>query len=139
MPNEMQNRLIDIFNEIHTQLRAAGCSAGAKVRFADTLIEKGVIVLPCRVGQTVYKIEDLPDEDFCGECEEFLDASPGNAAECCIGHGRHMPKECVRITEITAELRDIYFWLYLGLFGEKVFLTREEAEEALQKWGTDNG
>ena len=138
MPNEtMKQKLMLLLHTSGWNIFSNPVSQNVE-QIADFLLENGVIVPPCKVGDTVYKIEDLPDEDFCGKCEEYLEASPGNCSDCCISIDGHIPKECVRIIEITAELRDIYFWLYLKLFGEKVFLTREEADKALQKRGVDN-
>lgn len=93
-------------------------------RLADHLLANGVIVPPCKVGDTVYKAfelccveDDIPPLDRCyqGKCEgcKFYE----------IGI------ETIHIKSI----KDIFYWW--DDFGKTVFLTKELAEEALERSG----
>ena len=83
---------------------------------ADHLLAAGVIVPPCKVGDTVYKI-------FNGKIYEMRAiAIPLLISSC----GAHL--------SVTAENnRDACLSLELDDFGKTVFLTREEAEKALER------
>lgn len=89
----------------------------------EDLEEQGLLLrLPCKVGDTVYVIED--------ECEYML-------GDC---HTKQLCRECeyrnLHIEEsVLNSTKDIV--LQLELFGKTVFLTQSEAEEALKK-GDDN-
>lgn len=84
----------------------------------------GIVELPCKVGDTVYIIDE--GEDECSE-PYVLD---------------------VKVLSLTIEERGIGIELSLPLglrqvswcvIGENVFLTREEAEKALAERRADNG
>lgn len=105
----------------------------ALYRFKNQL-ENGVVVPPCKVGDTVYFIEN--EQVRCGEVVEIrrykdpeviAENSPiqeiyyVNSAVICF------PMGC---SELTPYTRDD--------FGKTVFLTKEEAEKALKE-GADNG
>lgn len=84
---------------------------------ADYLLDNGVIVPPCKVGDTVY----FPMETN-GECEPYVDVGTVFA----IGiDERHTMWISVRY-----ESGMNYYHTSNG-FGKTVFLTREEAEKAL--------
>lgn len=154
MPNDGYYYCLNCHSEITPDYNEHCCFCGSaavavsgdyspeEVETAFDLLNKQqqgiVIVLPCKVGDTVYKIDTLPNADFCCECENFLEAYPGNPADCCESVGECIPEECIRITAITAKLSDIYRWLYLGLFGVSIFPNKEEAEQALKE-GAGNG
>ena len=90
---------------------------------ADYLLANGVIVPPCKVGQTVYIIEN----------GDLLDIEP---SVCSVVEDE--PYEMCYGTTQSGELK----WLYLVLetgndfydtdIGKTVFLTKEAAEEALK-------
>ena len=90
---------------------------------ADYLLANGVIVPPCKVGQTVYIIEN----------GDMLDIEP---SVCSVVEDE--PYEMCYGTTQSGELK----WLYLVLetgndfydtdIGKTVFLTKEAAEEALK-------
>lgn len=94
---------------------------------ADYLLDNGVIVLPCKVGDTVYVICDgeISDQKVMG-----IDINPIRAR---IATECHFYHECVEeepcICE--AELCRWYFSDYE--FGKSVFLTCEEAKKALKE------
>lgn len=70
--------------------------------------EQGLLVrLPCKVGDTVYELTE--------------------------GFSIYKPGLHVYISEHTATELNIYNWARRGDFGKTVFLTREEAEAALQE------
>lgn len=105
---------------------------------ADSLLENGVVALPCKIGQTVYKIEPLWYETFgakkhkCFNCEHYYEGGYCDPAECGLGN-----KCCYHIKETKSDLRHIGDWIEPNVFtkeiawGKTVFLTREEAEQAL--------
>ena len=98
---------------------------------ADYLLKNGVIVAPCKVGDTVYYLDDIVWDDECRDCEHYLMGGFGDPSEC--GRTRYGNKhpDCVKIIEKVATQRDIYWWLYSNSFGKTVFLTKKQAEKAL--------
>lgn len=90
---------------------------------ADYILANGVIVPPCKVGDKVFYVHEVCDEN----CDEYLDISVG---EC---EGISMQKEGLWIY---CRYEDgLTYW---HRSGETVFLTKEEAEEALQKRGSED-
>lgn len=109
-------------------------------RIADHLLANGVIVLPCKVGDTVYWLSY--NRDACADCGCYssfygMDAmcdkhyelwpeiiDPSNDDE-------HCPKHFIEIIERKTTLD----WIacHWDEFGKTVFLTREEAEAALKE------
>ena len=81
---------------------------------ADYLLEHGVIVLPCKAGDTMY-------------CDgKFF-------ADHCKGQIMSFPVDIVR-TEVCSTLRgEIDMVFGFKRFGKDVFLTREEAEKAAKE------
>ena len=98
-----------------------------------------LVVLPCKVGDTVYVIEPLFYETFgggdapCRKCEHFYEGGMGDPP-CCLLED----EGCFHIVEETATLRNLGDWLTPNQFtketawGKTVFLTHEEAEAALK-------
>lgn len=95
--------------------------------------EGRVVVLPCKVGDIIYRIFDrwtkcsaygeYPDGYGCAGCEEKCDSEPIKVV---------LPIMPKTLSELCRDIPD---------FGKTVFLTREEAEKALkEKEGEkDNG
>lgn len=85
-------------------------------KLADYLLENGVVVLPCKVGDDVY----------------CLAGSDGNKIEKdeCIGY-YIKPEQRNLITEVRVVSAKGNYGTY-GVIGESFFLTREEAEQALK-------
>ena len=52
-----RERLIDLIREAKKHTKNANSDLERNMIFADYLLEHGVIVLPCKVGDTVYSIE----------------------------------------------------------------------------------
>ena len=126
MQNEMRDRLVELLYEArngwevyfnNSLLKGKTRDKSLPEFVADYLIENGVIVPPCKVGQRVYSIY------LNGKLRTDL-------------HGD-------RITQIKINRGGYHFKCWWGYFhlsdiGKTVFLTKEEAEQKL-KGGTDNG
>lgn len=76
MNNEQKERLIELI------IQSVDCCARNWAEtIADYLLENGVVVLPCKVGDIVHSIgystchrgEDLPDSYMCSDCEDEYD------------------------------------------------------------------
>ena len=80
-----------------------------------------VVVLPCKVGDTVYMIERIFDIDN-GVCDEIC-------ARKVIGHGGNNLNKLWLIG--SGGICNVS--IFVSEFGKTVFLTREEAEKALQE------
>lgn len=90
--------------------------------------EGRVIILPCKVGDTVYMIERIFDIDN-GICDEIC-------ARKVIGHGGNNLNKLWLIG--SGGICNAY--IFVSEFGKTVFLTREEAERAIQEMeGKKNG
>ena len=107
----MQDRLIELIHESDLSLDS--------VRLADHLIANGVIVLPCKVGDTVYSVK-------------------GNFIKSDTVVGFHLG----RFPTLRGQARKEYLVCYninylshidIAQIGKTVFFTREEAEKALAK------
>lgn len=83
---------------------------------SDVLLANGVIVLPCKVGDTVYEI-----------CERRRSGKWQKAIVERVVHGIE-----IGIDKILTARCGITTYVYLSRLGETVFLTREEAEKALK-------
>ena len=128
----MLDRLIELIHD-------SGLSLDS-VRLAEHLLENGVFVPPCNVGDTVYVIEPLwygiwgEYEHKCRKCEHFYEGGMGDQPDCNLGKNC-----CYQIREEKADLRDIVDWITPSHFtktvawGKTVFLTRESAEQALKE------
>lgn len=93
----------------------------------ETAYEEGrLMILPCKLGDVVYEIHsrytyctpyrERFDESSCCGCEEECDS--------------HKEYEIIETKMCTLEI--IAYNIRLGNFGKTVFLTREEAEKALE-------
>lgn len=80
-----------------------------------------VVVLPCKVGDTVYMIERIFDIDN-GICDEIC-------ARKVIGHGGNNLNKLWLVG--SGGICNAY--IFVSEFGKTVFLTREEAERAIQE------
>ena len=80
-----------------------------------------VVVLPCKVGGTVYMIEHIFDIDN-GVCDEIC-------ARKVIGYGGNNLNKLWLVG--SGGICNVY--IFVSEFGKTVFLTHEEAERALQK------
>ena len=113
----MRDRLIEFIN--YARLYGDGTSES----IADYLLANGVIVPPCKVGDTVYIIDEAEDEcseDFVLDVEvlHLFVNKHGIALDLKLPLGMRLNT-----------------W---ALVGRNVFLTREEAENALAERRADN-
>lgn len=99
---------------------------------AARMLERA-IVPPCKVGDTVWVLETLPEFDKCKNCEYFYEGGMGDRPACEKTRYGYRAAECIGITEVIVTEKQLYWWLYMNDFGKTVFLTREEAERALQR------
>ena len=107
-----------------------GDSYGGKVinKLAEyeDLEEQGLLLkLPCKVGTEVYEIEQQfwIDRKGCKDCVYFGNDGLGDYCDYCEDE----PAACTKIVPREFTMR------MLEDFGKTVFLTREEAEQALEK------
>lgn len=92
-----------------------------------------IVELPCKPGDKVYLIGFYPWESECGKCEHFMQGGFGYPCECLKTEDGRKAPECRTIQEYEFDLCDILNTVGWGDFGKTVFLSREEAEEALRK------
>ena len=132
----MRDKLIELTKASLIRHMDKSCKLAENI--ADDLIAEGVIVLPCKIGQTVYEIEPLwyeiwgKDEHKCRRCEHFYEGGMGDNPDCNLGKNC-----CYHIVEKEADVRSLADWVTPNMFtnkidwGKTVFLTRDEAEKAL--------
>lgn len=94
---------------------------GTKEYIAKYLIDHGVVVLPCKVGDTVYEIITWHDctHPYCYSCG---DAEEMSQKITCEYHK-------IRTTIVEREFK----YTMIDEVGDSIFVTKEEAEEALAK------
>lgn len=88
---------------------------------ADYLLKNGVIIPPCKVGDTVYLIPTYNGKPYCGVREDKV--------------------QMIGITSrgIHIKARNHHDHNKMYMLGKTIFLTREEAEKALAEWSVNNG
>ena len=141
MINTQRERLIEILKhdncpspyECVSDCKYANLENCYNVRTADYLLEHGVIVLPCKVGDTVYKFDYQPisEPEKCSNCEYYDEYEVCS----CFSPNRNgliCPPKCIRIVSTVVDLKYIIKNFYD--FGKTVFLTREDAERALEEY-----
>ena len=121
-----REKLIELINNVPKipcirEGRATGKTFQTTQNIADHLLANGVIVPPCKVGDEVYIIDYYWDCDIngYGVCDEF--ERDESSCEYCP----HILKK-IFIREIEYKMS-----MYDDI-GKTVFLTKEEAEKALQ-------
>ena len=124
-----RERLIDLI--VSADIRCFGSDKPYAEVYADYLLENGVIVPPCKVGDTVYK------------CVFSRDGSGHIVEQTVVGF--HMGEFPSTIRNKRQEYMVIYHKTVDSLshinfkeIGETVFLTREEAEKALAERSVSN-
>ena len=100
--------------------------------------EKRLVVLPCKVGDTVYWLDY--NREACHDCRDYssfygMDSLCDKHYELypeinAVDDDEHCPKHFLEIVEFTAT--QTWIFNHRADFGKTVFLTREEAEAALQ-------
>ena len=116
-----RERLIETLNNTQIQSRTLADLFYKSVieKIADHLIENGIIVPPVKVGQTVYIIPKYNGNPYCGVQQDKVQM---------IGitsRGVHIK------TRNNSSFNKTY------ILGKTAFLTKEQAEKALQKRGEE--
>lgn len=113
----MRDRLIELIDDFIRDVDVSHWySDELDEKLADHLLANGVIVPPCKEGDTMY-------------CDGKL------FADHCQGEIMSFPVDIVR-TEVCSTFRgEIDMIFEFNDFGKKVFLTKEEAEKALERSG----
>lgn len=101
--------------------------------------EGRLVVLPCKVGDTVYRICPKCNDKHDGSCENCAWRSCMTNCGCTTyglwGDGQFPPDKCTIVPYRV-------FWNYIPnmieKFGKTVFLTSEEAEEVLRRKNDEN-
>ena len=120
----MRDRLIKLIKDIvHPYFAEA---------IADCLLENGVILPPCKVGDTVYVLEDFVFACDCRGCEHFEEGWYDDPSKCEKTNSCRKSPECIEVVVRKVTYADILRYMYCGNFGKTVFLTKEEAERALK-------
>ena len=126
MQNEMRDRLAGLLVDSSRYIDEQRSEV-----IADYLIENGVIVPPCKVGDTVYAY-----------CEYFgvLKYNIGNFHIGFMGKNEenYLHWDAAAYADYTDELLDEMDF-DLDAIGKYVFFTREEAEKALAERSVNNG
>ncbi len=144
MQNEMKYRLAELMGNQFAELYKDGDWNFNEmlVGVADYLIENGVIVLPCKIGDKVWVIDDCVTHEECCKCEHYL-VGYGDPSECNRTRYGEKHIDCIKIVEQTATSHDVLNWITPSIFtekimwGETVFLTKEEAEQKLKGGASD--
>ena len=104
-----RERLIDLIREAKKHTKNANSDLERNMIFAEYLLEHGVIVPPCKVGDKVYRPSD------CLGVVQFVIIS------------FNIYESEMFFTDDSENI------IYLSDIGKTVFLTREEAERALKE------
>lgn len=124
----MRDKLIELINEKQVygidqkQKRNDELILFDNEELADHLLAEGVVVLPCKVGQTVYVVNAISD----GIVEGFIEHLDYNFYT--------TPQEWITVKATYPFYGDFEHKSRIDLLlGKTVFLTREEAEQALKR------
>jgi hypothetical protein len=145
----MRDRLIELIKGCSQYI----CDDAVLIEsIADHLLANGVIVPPCKVGQTVYVIATklpcyacLACTDFCHRDCHFDDKTKlvvkkATVDAICFLEGANEIHVEIEETKNSHSYSSTY---YFNDFGKTVFLTKELAEKALAErsisWGHENG
>lgn len=114
---EVDQRMTELERLMELIETAVSIMQNTPEKLADYLLEHGVIVPPCKVGDTVYKVMD-----FKYTCAQMLE----------IKILRMEIQDEMRFYAKTVKHhRYNYIWFDSADIGKTVFFTREEAEDAL--------
>lgn len=107
-------------------------SQNQKEKLTSWLCENGVIVPPCKVGEVVYELDIIVDNEKCQYCDFYYEGGMGDHPACNRGKYGNRANECIEIKEVVVTQKKLLWWLYMDDFGKTVFLSREEAKRALK-------
>lgn len=91
------------------------------------------IELPCKVGDTLYYLDTLVDNDKCAGCSFYYEGGMGDYPNCEKTIDGNRENNCIEIKEESATLKNIFCWMYMDCFNKTVFLTKSEAEQKLKE------
>lgn len=128
----MRDRLIELLKETFEYTRGVciDFDEAAEIN-ADILLANGVIVPPCKLGDTVYVITSCSCEDIDGvhtECEFYGYGEDDRI--CTIPKGAKCP---YIYRAVACYVTESNLLMFTWRWGKTVFLTREEAEKALKE------
>ena len=124
MANEMRDRLVELIKQARQRTKNANCDIERKMLFADYLIENGVIVPPCKVGETVYYIhETYWDQNY----KDYIDTKE-------LKEDVVQIVECPElITNLMLEVIEFDWDLFNNWLNGEIFLTKDQAEQKLKE------
>lgn len=91
------------------------------------------VELPCKVGDTVYVLDDIVDLDKCKDCEYYYAGGMGDYSACERTRYGFRYSKCIEIKAYKMTKGYILEYLVRGDFGKTVFLTKAEAEAKLRE------
>lgn len=115
----MRDRLIELISQVQYM-------GGLEGRLADYLLENGVVVLPCNVGDKVFFVHDTCDENGI----EGYTISEGEV------HGISKDKNAIWV--FCRYNNGLTYYHTVNEFGEDVFFMKMGAEKALKE-RSENG
>lgn len=121
----MRERLIELIRGARKTTKGASCDLEREGLFADYLLANGVIVPPCKVGDTVYFISSR--YETIGRRKTQVDFVDEGVVDNIVVGQKGVPQIDV--------CNDDNVWMFFDAdedFGRVAFLTREEAEQALK-------
>lgn len=99
----------------------------------EDLEEQGLLLrLPCKIYDRIYRIVDEYEKRECFGCDGCTDEFVGKTTKC----DYFVNSECTNIVsekDRYSIVRKSFKYEYIPMFGKTVFLTQEEAEQALAK------
>ena len=108
----MRERLVKLIQEAYD-----GCVNRSSASIADHLLANGVIVPPCKVGDTTYI--------FDYEVNNYLETKIRGIIPSIV--------EAITIVDDGLWIENEHAKYQMSAIGDLIFLTREEAEQALEK------
>lgn len=121
-----RDRLIELIKEAKKNTKGANCDLEREMLFADYLLENGVIVPPCKIGDTIYHA--IFHKSGTGACVEYQVVG-FHLGEFPKLRGQKRKQYFIVWHEVTNSISHLDF----EQIGKTVFLTREEAEQALKE------
>ena len=127
----MRDRLIELFERFDYYAPCERCTKSIKMcekckneRYTDYLLANGVIVPPCKVGQTIYYHFQFSNKRILPFTRK------AKVKKICCSNNKM--KFVVDAELIDAKEKGIMKSFDFDDFGKTVFLTRQEAEQALK-------
>ena len=137
-----RERLIDLIREAKKHTKNANSDLERNMIFADYLLEHGVVMLPCKVGDTVWLLDEKcmysGDKNKPWDCcEQYWDNVYHKGMLGCKGNDDEGNIIYCEKKEMEWYAKQIEYSLELYkphiVLGKNLFLSREEAERALKE------